>query len=78
MRDCNSITKETKTKLNRESLTKYKNQLLLKEACKLLCDGELCIGEIAENLGFCDIYAFSHFISKYTGVSPTVYKGRNN
>lgn len=57
---------------------KYKNQLLLREACKLLCDGELCIGEIAENLGFCDIYAFSHFISKYTGVSPTVYKGRNN
>lgn len=57
---------------------KYKNQLLLREACKLLCDGELCIGEIAENLGFCDIYAFSHFISKHTGVSPTEYKSRNN
>lgn len=53
---------------------KYKNQLLLREACKLLCDGELCISEISENLGFCDIYAFSHFISKHTGVSPTVYK----
>lgn len=57
---------------------KYKNQLLLREACRLLCDGDLCISEIAENLGFCDIYAFSHFISKNTGMSPTEYKSRNN
>ena len=53
---------------------KYKNQLLIEDACRLLIGGALSIGEISEILGFCDIYAFSHFFLKHTGVSPTAYK----
>ena len=53
---------------------KYKNKLLLEEACRLLNNGALSIGEISEILGFCDIYAFSHFFLKHKGLSPTAYK----
>ena len=53
---------------------RYKNELLIQEACKLLKSGELGIGEISEILGFCDIYAFSHFFHKHKGIYPTSYK----
>ena len=57
---------------------RYKNELLLQEACKLINSVELCIGEISEILGFCDVYAFSHFFHKYKGMSPTEYKTMKN
>jgi AraC-like DNA-binding protein len=57
---------------------RYKNKLLLQEACKLINSTDLSIGEISEILGFCDIYAFSHFFRKYKGLSPTEYKTMKN
>lgn len=52
---------------------KYRNKMILQEACSLLSKGDLTIGEIAEILEFNDIYGFSHFFKKEKGVSPTVY-----
>ena len=49
----------------------YQNSLLMKSAKSLLSLGEFSIGEIAERLGFYDIYAFSHFFSKKAGCSPS-------
>ena len=52
----------------------YKNELVLDSAKRLLKYGELGIGEIADTLGFYDIYAFSHFFSSATGFSPSEYR----
>ncbi len=55
----------------------YKSTLLLADAKKLLENAGLSIGEIADMLGFYDIYAFSHFFSAAEGISPCAYrKGR--
>lgn len=40
-------------------------------ASNLLESGELRISEIAEILGFSDIYSFSHWFHRMTGVSPS-------
>ena len=52
----------------------YKQELVLKMAKKLLKIDEFNVGEIAEMLGFYDIYAFSHFFTKAEGVSPILYR----
>ncbi|MBR3966313.1 MAG: helix-turn-helix transcriptional regulator [Clostridia bacterium] len=57
-----------------KSPIKYKNELILKDACRFLSDGEIGIGTIANILGFCDSYAFSHFFKKLTGISASTYK----
>ena len=62
-----------KTELGKSPL-KYKNELLLQEACTLLKRVELTIGEIADILGFNDIYTFSHFFKKEKGISPAHYR----
>ncbi len=52
----------------------YKNELVLNSAKRLLKYGDLGIGEIADSLGFYDIYAFSHFFSASVGISPSEYR----
>lgn len=51
----------------------YKNKIV-EDAAKLLIRGDNTIGEIAENLGFDNIYAFSQFFKKRFGVSPTAFR----
>ena len=43
-------------------------------AKRLLKIDEFNVSEIAEMLGYYDIYAFSHFFTKYEGVSPIAYR----
>ncbi len=57
-----------------KSPIKYKHELILKDACRFLADGEIGIGTISNILGFCDSYAFSHFFKKHTGISASDYK----
>ena len=52
------------------SPTAYRHHLLHMSARNLLRVGEFKIGEVAEMLGFYDIYAFSHFFTKCEGISP--------
>ena len=52
----------------------YKKHLLHAAARNLLRVGEFRVGEVAEMLGFCDIYAFSHFFAENEGVSPGEYR----
>lgn len=61
-------------KVTGKSPIKYKNELILKDACRFLSDGEIGIGTIANILGFCDSFAFSHFFKKLTGISASTYK----
>ena len=52
----------------------YKKHLLHTAARSLLRVGEFRVGEVAEMLGFYDIYAFSHFFTENEGVSPSEYR----
>ena len=56
----------------------YKNELRLQHAKIMLISSELSVGEIAELLGFYDIYAFSHFFADAAGMPPSVYKSRKS
>ena len=51
----------------------YKNSILIKAACDMLRSGNINVSETAEALNFTDIYTFSQFFKKETGVSPTNY-----
>ena len=48
----------------------FHSQIVAGKAKDLVTNSELNIGEIAETLGFTDIYYFSRFYKKYFGVSP--------
>ncbi len=54
----------------------YRNKLRLDCARRLLENPELSIGEIADMLGFYDVYAFSHFFTSATGLPPSKTKGK--
>lgn len=51
----------------------YKRHLLHMSAKNLLRVGEFKIGEVAEMLGFYDIYAFSHFFTHAEGIPPSEF-----
>lgn len=52
---------------------KYKNQLLISHACKMLDNGNMNVSEISSALGFSDIYTFSQIFKKEVGVPPSQY-----
>ena len=54
----------------------YKKHLLHTAARSLLRVSEFRVGEVAEMLGFYDIYAFSHFFTENEGISPSEYRRR--
>jgi two-component system response regulator YesN len=56
------------------SISEYLNGVRLKHAKKLLRDTNLKVYEIAEQVGFCDVYYFSNVFKKYTGVTPSDYR----
>ena len=57
--------------------SEYRKHLTLKNAKQMLLLGTFQIGEIADMLGFCDVYAFSHFFRNETGISPTKFISMN-
>ena len=61
-----------KSELNLSPI-EYKNSLLTNSACNML-KGDNTVSEIADALGFDNVYAFSQFFKKQTGLSPTNYK----
>lgn len=57
---------------------KYRRMIVLKMAKQMIKTGEFKISEISEMLGFVDIYEFSHFFAKETGLSPKEYYKTHN
>lgn len=55
-------------------LHQYVLRVRISHAIELLLTGELSIGEIAINCGFCDIYHFSKCFKKAVGVTPSKYR----
>lgn len=52
----------------------YMNELRLKNAKALLKNSRYTITEIAEAVGFSDVFAFSRFFTKFTGRAPSAYR----
>ena len=59
--------------LTGRSPVRYKNWVVMKRACSMLACGAMNVGEIADVLGFPDIYTFSQAFKKEIGVSPKQY-----
>ncbi len=55
----------------------YKRELIVQAACNLILNEQMSVGKVARSLNFDDIYAFSHFFKKQTGMSPTEYAKKN-
>ena len=53
---------------------KYQSQLLIREACRLLIEKNISIGEVAAMLNFEDPYYFSKKFHKETGLTPSRYR----
>ena len=51
-------------------VSKYKNDIRMAKAKRLLLSGKYSVEETAEILNFCDSAYFSHCFKKYTGLSP--------
>lgn len=56
------------------SALKYRESLRISWAKKYLKTNLFSSGEIAEKLGYCDIYHFSKAFKGYTGMSPNAYR----
>ncbi len=57
-----------------ESITKFREKLRIREAKNMLRSGLFSNAEIAENLGYCDVYHFCKNFHKATGLPPGQYK----
>lgn len=56
------------------SIGMYREQLIMSRARQLLASGKLPIGEIAEELGFCDQFYFSRYFKQRQGMMPRRYR----
>lgn len=56
--------------LTGENLKTYIDKLRMEKVQEMLRYSEFSIPELAADLGFSDIYSFSRFVKKHTGVSP--------
>ncbi len=52
----------------------YLNYIRANRAKDLLLSGRYLIGEVAEMMGYCDVYYFSRIFKKITGDNPSKYK----
>lgn len=59
-------------------LHKYVLNVKISRAVDLLDKGQLSVGEISDECGFCDIYYFSRIFKQTLGISPLEYRGKKN
>ena len=55
------------------TITEYRDRLRIKAARELLSGGEFSVKETASELGFCDVYHFSKFFTKYAMTTPAKF-----
>ncbi len=55
----------------------YLNKVRLRNAAKLLQEGNGSVTDVATSVGFHDVLTFSRFFTKHMGMSPTAYRKNN-
>ena len=55
------------------TIWEYRDRLRFRLAKELLSSGVFSVKEAAFELGFCDVYYFTKFFSKYAGITPGKY-----
>jgi len=63
--------------LTGENLKTYIDRIRLEKAKELLRYSEWPVSEIARELGFKDLFAFSRFFKRHTGIGPRDFRRRN-
>ena len=58
------------------SVTEYRDEIRLREAENMLRSGLFTVKEVAEALGYCDVFYFSRRFKLGTGESPAAYRDR--
>ena len=61
-----------------ESPIEYYSKLKMREAKRLLAEGELSVSRISDMLGYSSIHNFSRAFKKSAGVSPATYRKKIN
>ena len=54
----------------------YVNRVRLENACVLLSHSDLRIGEVAQAVGFADVFYFSRLFTRQYGASPSAFRAR--
>ncbi len=58
------------------TMTAYRDDLRMQQAKELLCYSDFTMKEIADMLGYCDVYHFSKVFRRLCGTSPGAYTKR--
>lgn len=61
-------------KLTQKTFTEFVNEIRIGNACKLLHEKELTVGQLAYNCGFNSISNFNKFFKLHKGVTPKAYQ----
>ncbi|MDF2717632.1 MAG: AraC family transcriptional regulator [Paenibacillus sp.] len=56
-----------------QTITEYTQQIRIAEACNMLINSQMTVGEISEYLGFCEQSYFNKVFKKVTGLPPSAY-----
>jgi AraC-like DNA-binding protein len=62
--------------LTRESPARYQKRRRLEWACAAIYHGDSSLKEIADSLGFCDVFHFSKAFKQEIGFTPSDYRRR--
>jgi len=73
-----ALSESTLTKRFRKEygmpLGRYMDEMLYQQICHLLASTDLSIGQIADDLGFCDQFYLTRFFTARQGISPRQYR----
>lgn len=56
------------------NFSEYLQRTRIKEACRLLCDTDKKIIEVAQLCGYCDVNTFNKLFKKYVGSTPSGFR----
>ena len=62
--------------LTGESPGRYQKRRRLEWGCAAIYHGELSLKQIADELGFCDVFHFSKAFKQQNGLAPSEYRKR--
>jgi transcriptional regulator GlxA family with amidase domain len=60
------------------SIKTYLARVRVERACQLLAESTMNVSQIAETLGYADIYFFSKQFKQFKGESPSRYRSRTH